>query len=129
MYKKIDWEIVKGKLANIQGALQTIEERFREVPDAEYFRSKKGEERRDGICMLFQAVGETFRQIDDKTNKTFLSRYPEIVWKKVIGFRNIIAHGYFEIDEDVLFAVCQTHLPPLLETVNRMIEDLEKEPT
>ena len=78
--------------------------------------------------MLFQAVGETFRQIEDKTNKTFLSRYPEIIWKDVIGFRNIIAHGYFEIDEDVLFAICQTHLPPLLATVNRMMDDLENRP-
>jgi len=129
MSKKIEWEIIKGKLTNVQSALTTIEKRFREVPDADFFRSEKGKERRDGICMLFQAAGETFKQIDEKTNKTFLSRYPEIIWKDVIGFRNIIAHDYFEIDEDVLFAICQTHLPPLLATVNRMIDDLEKEPT
>ena len=124
--KKIDWELIEGMLQNIQCALMTLEERFREVPDADYFRSKAGEERRDGMCMLFQAVGESFKQIDDRTNKSFLSRYPEIIWKDVIGFRNIIAHNYFGIDEDVLFYNCQTHLPPLLETVNRMIEDLKK---
>ena len=126
MSKKIDWELIEGMLQNIQGALMTMTERFGEVPDADYFRSKAGGERRDGICMLFQAVGESFKQINDRTNKTFLSRYPEINWQKVIGFRNIIAHNYFGIDEDVLFLNCQTHLPPLLETVNRMIEDLEK---
>jgi len=126
MSKKTDWELIDGMLQNIQGALMTIKERFREVPDADYFRSKAGEERRDGMCMLFQAVGESFKQIDDRTNKSFLSRYPEIIWKDVIGFRNIIAHNYFGIDEDVLFYNCQTHLPPLLETVNRMIEDLKK---
>ena len=105
----------------------TIEKRFSEVPDMEYFvRSAAGQERRDGICMLFQAVGETFKQIDDCANKTFLSRYPEIIWKDVIGFRNIIAHNYFDINEIMLFSICQTHLPPLLATVNHMIEDLEK---
>ena len=124
---KIDWELIDGKLHNIKGALESIEKRFREVPNAEYFcQSEAGEERRDGICMLFQAVGETFKQIDDCANKTFLSRYPEIIWKDVIGFRNIIAHDYFDINEVILFNICQTHLPQLLSTVNRMIEDLER---
>jgi len=125
---KIDWELIEGILENVRGALTTIEKRFREVPDVEYFQSEAGEERRDGICMLFQAAGEAFRQIDDRTNKTFLSRYPEIIWKDVIGFRNIIAHDYFGINEILLFSICQTHLPPLLATVNRMIEDLKKQP-
>ena len=124
--KKVDWELIEGKLQNIQGALKNIEKRFCEVPDVDFFRSEAGEERRDGICMLFQAVGETFKQIDDCANRTFLSRYPEIIWKDVIGFRNIIAHNYFDINEVMLFNICQTHLPVLLATVNRMIEDVEK---
>ena len=127
MSKKIDWELIEGMLQNIQGALSTIEKRFRDVPNVEYFsQSEAGEERRDGICMLFQAAGESFKQIDDRTSKTFLSRYPEIDWKKVIGFRNIIAHDYFGINETLLFNHCQTHLPLLLATVNRMIEDLNE---
>jgi len=123
---EIDWELVGGILRNVQCALTTIEERFREVPDAEFFRSQAGWERRDGICMLFIAIGESFKQIDDLTNKTFLSRYPEIDRRKLIGFRNIIAHNYFDIDEDVLYENCQTHLPSLLATVNHMIEEFEK---
>ena len=126
MPKEVDWELVEEKLNNIRGALMDIEERFREVPDEEYFRSKAGRERRDGICMLFVAVGESFKQIDDLTNRAFLPRYPEINRRKLIGFRNIIAHDYFGVDEDMLFRNCQTHLPLLLKTVNRMIEDLEK---
>ena len=125
---EIDWEIIRGILENAQGALATIEKRFRNVPDADYFRSEEGEERMDGICMLFQMVGESFKKIDNRTNKTFLTRYPEIIWKDVIGFRNIIAHDYLSINELLLFNICQTHLPLLLTTVNRMIEDLEKQP-
>jgi len=124
--KKVDWELIKGILKKTRRALRDIERRFRRVPNADFLRTPRGRERRDGICMLFIAAGESFRQIDDRTNKTFLSLYPEIVWKDVIGFRNTLAHNYFGIDEDVLFANCQTHLPLLLVTVNRMIEDVEK---
>jgi len=122
---EINWELILGILKRVRRALRTIERRFRRVPNVDFFRTPRGQERRDGICMLFLAAGESFKQIDDRTKKTFLSRYPEIIWKDVIGFRNIIAHDYFGIDEDVLFATCQTHLPPLLATVNRMIEDLK----
>ena len=123
---EIDRELIKGILKKIRRVLRTIERRFRRVPSVDFFRTPRGRERMDSICMLFQASGELFKQIDKRTNKTFLCRYPEIVWKKVIGFRNIIAHDYLSIDEDVLYAICQTHLPQLLATVNRMIEDLEK---
>jgi uncharacterized protein with HEPN domain len=78
--------------------------------------------------MLLEAVGESFAKIDKKTNKTFLSRYPEIEWQNVIRLRNIIAHEYFDINAIAVFNNCRDHLPPLLATVRRMIKDL-KEPS
>ena len=124
--QKVDWELIRGILKKVRRALRDVKQRFRRVTDADSFRTPRGRERRDSICMLFQATGESFKQIDDKTNKTFLSRYSEIEWKKVIGFRNVLAHDYFSINETLLFNHCQTYLPLLLATVNRMIEDLEK---
>ena len=123
---EIDWELIQGILKRIRRALRTIKQRFRRVPSEDFFRTPRGRERMDGICMQFQIAGEMFKQIDKRTNKTFLCRYPEIIWKDVIGFRNVIAHDYISINEILLFDHCQTHLPLLLETVNRMIEDLEK---
>ena len=123
---KIDWELIEGILKKVRRALRTIKQRFRHVPDADAFRTKRGQERLDGICMLLEAIGESFKQIDKESNKTFLSRYPEINWTRIIGLRNIIAHNYFDIDEVMVFNNCRDHLPLLLKTVNRMIEELEK---
>ena len=75
--------------------------------------------------MLLEAIGESFKKIDKYSNKSFLSRYPEIVWKDIIGFRNIIAHNYFDINEILVFDNCRNYLPPLLATVERMINDLK----
>jgi uncharacterized protein with HEPN domain len=79
--------------------------------------------------MLLEAIGESFKQIAKLSNKTFLSRYPEIEWNKIINLRNIIAHVYFEVSEVLVFTNCRDHLPPLLETVNRMIEELSSNET
>ena len=122
---EIDWELIEGILQKIQKALTTIEKRFHQVPDANFFRTEEGEERLDGICMLLEAVGESFAQIDKLSSKTFLSRYPEMSWKRIIGLRHIIAHNYFDVDAEAVFNHCQDHLPPLLETVKRMIKDMK----
>jgi len=121
---EIDWELIREVLQNVQGALATIEKRFRQVPDAAFFRTETGRERLDGICMLFEAVGESFKRIDKYSNRMLLPRYPEVDWQKIIGFRNIVAHNYFDINEKLVFDNCSKHLPLLLTTVNRMIEDI-----
>ena len=33
----------------------------------------------------------------------FLNRYPDIPWRNMKGMRNRIAHGYFDIDLDVVW--------------------------
>ncbi len=40
--------------------------------------------------------------------------YPKIPWTDVIGMRNHIAHGYFDIDGDIVFDVVKNNLDDLL---------------
>ncbi len=56
--------------------------------------------------MLFMAIGEALKNIDKITGGALLSQYPEIDWKGAIGFRDIIAHHYFDIDAEQVFWIC-----------------------
>lgn len=47
----------------------------------------------------------------------FLSRYPQVPWRSMKGMRNRIAHGYFDINLDVVWDTVQTALPELLAQV------------
>jgi len=42
----------------------------------------------------------------------------------VMGFRDIIAHHYFDIDADQVFWLCHHELAPLTATIHRMIQEL-----
>ena len=64
--------------------------------------------------------------IDDKTKGKLFSLYPEILWKKIIGLRNIISHEYANIDYDVIWGVITQHLFPLSTTIDRIKTDLSK---
>ena len=75
-------------------------------------------------CMLIEAIGEGINQIDSITEGKLLIERPEIPWEDVIGIRNHIAHGYFDIDGEVVFNVIKQDLDPLLEAVEFFLETL-----
>jgi len=73
-------------------------------------------------CMLIMSIGEGFKKIDRVTDGLLLPMQPQIPWHAVIGMRNHIAHGYFDIDIDIVCRVVQHDLNPLLLATNQLIE-------
>ena len=69
-------------------------------------------EQPDSISKVLLSVGVAFPQIDQKTQGEFLSPYPEIPRKALIGMRQVLAHDYFSIDEVAIFHICTTNIPP-----------------
>mgnify|MGYP002596537532 CR=1 FL=1 len=69
----------------------------------DYLLSPEGVKNLAASCMLIEAVGEAYKKIDQDTEGLFLPLYPGIPWKAVKGIRDRIAHGYFEIDADIIY--------------------------
>jgi uncharacterized protein with HEPN domain len=45
----------------------------------------------------------------------FATSHPEIPWRSMRGMRNRIAHGYFDINLDIVWDTVNTALPELLQ--------------
>lgn len=72
-------------------------------------------------CMLIEAIGEGIKQVDKATVGKLLIKRPEIPWKDVIGIRNHIAHGYFDIDGEMVLDVVKNDLDTLLAAIEFFI--------
>jgi uncharacterized protein with HEPN domain len=121
-----DKNLVLSILTQIDEALEKIAGRAKPVQSADDFTSSlAGMEKLDSICMLFMAIGEALKNIDKITSGALLIQYPEIDWKGAIGFRDIIAHHYFDIDAEQVFWICTHELGSLSATIKRMIEELQ----
>ena len=72
-------------------------------------------------CMLIEAIGEGIKQVDKATEGKLLINRPEIPWKDVIGIRNHIAHGYFDIDGEMVLDVVKNDLDTLLAAIEFFI--------
>ena len=121
-------ELLADHLKDILEALERIPRRFETIssPD-DFLRDEAGREHLDSICMILIATGEAFRQLDTRTKGEFLARYPEVPWCDVIGVRNVLAHGYFDIDAEQLFDICTNDIPSLIKTVGTMLTELQCE--
>lgn len=73
-----------------------------------------------------RSIGESFKKVDSKTEQQLLKTRPEIPWKQVMGMRDHIAHGYFDINADLVWDVIQNDLQPLQTAVEFFIENLYK---
>ena len=120
-----DKNLALSILIQIEEALQKIASRAGRFQSADEFTSSpSGLEALDSICMLFMATGEALKNLDRITGGSLLSQYPEIDWKGAIGFRNIIAHHYFDIDSEQVFWICTHNLEPLSAAIRKMIKEL-----
>lgn len=121
-----DRSLVVSILEQISSSLDTVELRVSTITTVDDFAdSLSGMEKLDSVCMQFIAIGESLKKIDKITQGNLLSNYPQIDWKGVIGFRDIIAHHYFDIDAEQVFWLCKYNLTPLSQTIKQIIKDIE----
>ena len=128
VYMQYDKELILDTLEQIRDALVIVEKRCSYAKSADDFcDSEEGKEKLDSICMKLIAVGESLKNIDKLTDKKLLSQYPHIKWKEIKGIRDILSHHYFDLDAVVIYEICNDEIIELLETINLLIEDINKD--
>lgn len=74
------------------------------------------------VIMSIIILGEAATKVMDGYVE-FIQAHPEIPWRSMRGMRNRIAHGYFDINLDVVWDTVQTALPELLEQMPAVRQD------
>ena len=120
-----DKTLIIETLEQIEHVIENLLESTSNLSDInELLKSADGMLRLNGLCMSFIIIGEEIKRIDRYTDEQFLPNYPSISWKSIKGMRDKIAHGYFEIDADVVFDTLKNDIPPLLTVIKQMKSDI-----
>ena len=116
---------VKNTFEQIRTAIGQLQEWNADVNSAEdYYLSSSGMQKLAANCMLIEAIGEGIKKIDNITKGALLPERPEIPWGDVIGIRNHIAHGYFDINGYLVFSTIKNDLDELKEAIEYFIETI-----
>lgn len=113
---------IAGTLLQIKKAIEQLQDWNKDIQNVDdYYSTPEGMKNLAASCMLIEAIGEGGKQIDKLTQSRLLDERPEIPWQDVIGIRNHIAHGYFDIDGDIVLDVIKNNLDELLAAINYFI--------
>lgn len=88
--------------------------------------SEEGQDLLDIICMQFLAAGEALKRLEKLEPGLLDARFPGIDWKGAMGFRDVIAHQYFDLDAEQVLLICQDALPGVLSAIRSLEEQASK---
>lgn len=117
--------VIEDTLKQIRDSISNLEEWNKSYHDvSELLSSPDGMKTLAADCMLIEAIGEGIKRIDEHTNQKLFVHRPEIPWHAVKGMRNHIAHGYFDINSDLVWDVVKNNIPPLRDAIDYLIAHL-----
>jgi uncharacterized protein with HEPN domain len=70
----------------------------------------------DAVIRMFEIIGEAVKAIPEDWKET----EPEIPWRQIAGFRDVLAHAYFAIDANVVWTAATQRAPQLLQACLRI---------
>ncbi len=74
----------------------------------------------DAVIRNLQTLAESSQRLSSEIKGT----EPEIPWRELAGFRNVIVHGYLGVDLVAIWLVVEQDLPALSAAVDRMTTHL-----
>ncbi|MDC6167791.1 HepT-like ribonuclease domain-containing protein [Paucibacter sp. XJ19-41] len=92
-------------------------ERVREYTGGDMTRFETSRLIQDAVIRNLQTLTESSQRLSGELKAT----EPQVPWRELAGFRNVIVHGYLGIDVAAVWLVVAQDLPPLVIAIDRMI--------
>ncbi|MHC4541503.1 MAG: HepT-like ribonuclease domain-containing protein [Planctomycetota bacterium] len=71
------------------------------------------------LVRLLEVIGEAARSL----SPAFREIHPDLPWKKMVGMRDRLIHGYYDVNLDVVWETVTEDLPPLIAQMEKIIAD------
>jgi len=71
----------------------------------------------DAVVRNFEVIGEAAKLVSEEMKFS----HPEIEWKRMTQFRNVLIHDYFGIEHEIVWDVIQHYLPQNIEFIEQAL--------
>ncbi|MEN6338264.1 MAG: DUF86 domain-containing protein [Phycisphaerales bacterium] len=104
-------------LRHILECIRRIEEDTAGGKDV-FFASRTSQ---DAVLRNLQTLAESTQRLSEELKM----RHPQVEWRRIAAFRNILVHDYLGIDMERIWEIAQRDVPTLKTTVLSMLEGSE----
>ena len=106
----------RNHLLNILDSTRKIQEFILGIPNADAFFDD--EKTFDAVLMNFVIIGETIARLSESLKIV----HTKVPWRRIIDFRNVIAHDYFGLDAEEVWQIIHNNLPVFIQDLNGMLQ-------
>jgi uncharacterized protein with HEPN domain len=103
-------------LEDILESINAIEDYVKYMNYNEFINDRKTYQ---AVVKEFEIIGEAVKNIYDDLK----IKYPEIKWRRIIDFRNILTHEYFGIDFLTIWNLIFNNLPELKKIIEKTLKE------
>jgi uncharacterized protein with HEPN domain len=76
-----------------------------------------GDEKKfDAVLRNLSIIGEAVKQIP----QSYTDQHPDVEWRKIARFRDLVVHHYFAVDEQIVWDIVQNKIPELLNRLSSL---------
>jgi uncharacterized protein with HEPN domain len=79
---------------------------------------------RHSVERCVELIGEAASKVTDALR----SACPDIPWRRVVGQRNVLAHGYNVIDDRAIWLLVSAEIPKLIPQLEKLLREISDEP-
>ena len=110
----------RGDKFLIEDIIQTIEKIWEYIGDTDIETFRLNDLLTSAVERKYEIIGEAASKLSEEIkNNTKL-----IPWHKLTAIRNIVIHGYFVVDLDILFNTSKKELPDLHRKLTEILKDI-----
>lgn len=92
------------------------------MKDATYDKYLSDKMMRYAVYKACENIGEAVDNLSDE----FKNNYPDIPWRIIKDYRNVLTHEYFGVDTKETWKVAKEDIPNIKNKVKQIIETLDK---
>ncbi len=108
-------------LVHIRESIANIISYTEEGRDA-FFSDRKTQ---DAVVRNFEVIGEAAKRVPE----SFRKRWPELPWRQLAGFRDILIRQYERVDLDEVWLVIERDLSRFKATIDNLLERIRDNPS
>ncbi len=75
----------------------------------------------DAVIRNLEIIGEAAKNVPEEIQK----RYEVVQWREMIALRNIVAHAYFGMNDDIIWDLVQNKVPELFVLITQILTELK----
>ena len=71
----------------------------------------------DAVIRNLEIIGEAAKSVPEETRK----HHPDVEWRKISGMRDVVAHAYFGVNDEIVWDVLENKIPVLQTQISEIL--------